>query len=335
MSRTYAESPSGDQPVTPLYFDAPGALIDEFVRDYADGPVKTQRFYADQVGRAFRQFLDGAGVRRVNEITPQLVRDFLEAERARGLSRKSVQHRYMSAWKFLSWCVQNGYLTTVLGLDKRMSPTMNPASLVKKPTVPRVIRVGFTRDELRAIVREASPSARNKRNWIGVRNRAMIYFLLGTGARADEMLAMNLDDVRWADGTNGPRVYLQHGKGERARPMPVGRNMATALRDYLRVRPRVNSEALWVGLFGDRLTYDGLKSMCRRVEVYSGVDDVEPHRFRHTFAVAHYEANRDLIGCQHALGHSSPETTMRYLQGLGVSFHLRAKHPSPDEWLLG
>lgn len=37
------------------------------------------------------------------------------------------------------------------------------------------------------------------------------------------------------------------------------------------------------------------------------------HKLRHAFATAGFVATRNLVAVQHALGHKSPETTLRYI----------------------
>jgi integrase len=327
VKRKILESPVSDQLVDTLYFDAPSALIEDFLADYNGGPPKTQQFYRDQVGRAFLLYLQGEGVRRIGEVTPQLVRAYLDAQGH--LSRKSILHRYMAARTFLQWCVRQGKLTAIVGMDKRGNPTRNPADLVRKPTVPSSMRTGYDKEDTKLLLRAAAPSARNRRDWIGVRNLALLITLIGTGARADELLSMSVDDIDWQHAR-----LLLHGKGERDRYMPMGKKLNTALKDYVRVRPRTPEPALWITMFGNPFDYDALRDMLKDLEERTGVERVQAHRFRHTYAVAHYEANRDVVALQHALAHRSPQTTMTYLQGLGFDFHLRARYPHVDEWLV-
>ena len=77
------------------------------------------------------------------------------------------------------------------------------------------------------------------------------------------------------------------GKGRRSRGVPVGARTANAVRRYLRLRMRHplarGTEALWIGRKG-ALSNSGLRQMLERRALEAGVENVHPHRFRHTFA---------------------------------------------------
>lgn len=292
--------------------------------------MKTRRWYEDQVGRAFAGWLTFRGISDVSEITPPVIRAYLDSEanrpefvayvpERRTLSKKSIAHRYTSCRTFLEWCMRQGYMFAGNG---------NPAAFVRKPVVPEAVEIGFDRDEIDRLVK-FSCTDRNRRNWLGLRDRAIVIVLLGTGARSDEILGLRIDDV---DLTR-ERLRLFR-KGQREGFMPMGTNMRQAIREYIAARPRVPDDALWLNLYGEPLNYQALRMMLRRLAECAGVANVHAHRFRHTYATEFYRANRDLVATQHALDHSQPATTMRYLKSLGFSFHLEARNPTPDTWLI-
>lgn len=308
-------------------------LIEDFQRGYLDSSPHTWRFYRGQM-RAFTAWLAAARIDDPAAITPVALRDFLDHERAqpvlyrnprtpdadpvdsgRTLSAKSMSHRYQAAGTFLAWCVAQGHIVT------------NPIERVKRPKVPKRILVGYTNDEVKRMLKYAM-GHEAKRHWINYRDQAILLLLLATGARANELLALRTGELDFQR-----RRVLLHGKGGRDRLMPMGEKSALALRDYLRVRPKLPSDAVFVTLFGDPMEYDALRDLLLRLEEYADVQDISAHRFRRTYAAAHYERNRDLIALQHALDHASVATTMVYLNGLGFSFHERAQHPDPTEWL--
>jgi integrase/recombinase XerD len=308
-----------------LSVDFVSILVQDFLNDYATSSAGTQNYWRDQVQRVFHGWLHARGILSPDQITPALLREYI-AEQAnpkrepKRLSQKSVRHRYLGMHRFLAWCVEQGHLTE------------NPAAKVRPPKVDRTIRRGYTREELdRMMLYVAHPNAR--RNWIQLRNRAILVFLIGTGARADELLRLTLDDVR-LKGRREDKQALLHGKGGKDRMMPLGQHLQAALSLYLDARPRVPHDAMWLTLYGDPLNYDAVRDMLLDLEQRCGVPEMQAHRFRHTYATEHYRKNRDLVGLQHALGHTEPETTIGYLRGLGVAFHQEARYPSPDEWLV-
>lgn len=196
---------------------------------------------------------------------------------------------------------------------------------VAKPRAPQPLRQGYAKEELTLLLQYAAKAP----GWLKVRDRAIVVTLVGTGARAMELLAMRPEDIDWKR-----RTILLHGKGKKDRRVPRGRKVFRALQDYYKVRPATPWLEAWCTQRRTRMNYAALNSMIKNLGGYAGVRDVTPHRFRHTFATEHYRANRDLIALKAALGHSKVETTMTYLRGLGLDFALDAEHPSPDKWLV-
>jgi site-specific recombinase XerD len=93
---------------------------------------------------------------------------------------------------------------------------------------------------------------------------------------------MSVEDVDWEQD-----VLLVMGKGRRARAVPFGAKTADALRRYLRARLRhpkaETTNALWLSRQG-ALTPSGIAQVLERRGREAGVEDVHPHRFRHSFA---------------------------------------------------
>ncbi len=82
-------------------------------------------------------------------------------------------------------------------------------------------------------------------------------------------------------------VAIVKGKGRRGRAVPYGRKTADALRCYVRARaghPHAATSALWLGKKGPVTVSGVAQILVERRGKQAGVDDVHPHRFRHTFA---------------------------------------------------
>ena len=119
---------------------------------------------------------------------------------------------------------------------------------------------------------------------VGLRDRAMMETLYGTGLRREECYRLDLDDVDLGAMT----LVVRQAKGGRSRLLPVGKRMGAALQTYLVAgRPQLNpppaETAVFVDRFGKRLSYDMysiiVKGYGRRVKL-----QVTPHLLRHAFA---------------------------------------------------
>jgi integrase len=63
-----------------------------------------------------------------------------------------------------------------------------------------------------------------------------------------------------------------------------------------------------------RLSYHELYMRVKRIGKRAGIDNLYPHKLRHTYASFLYKTANDLRNTQLQLGHSRPEITARYAQ---------------------
>jgi integrase/recombinase XerD len=153
-----------------------------------------------------------------------------------------------------------------------------------------------------------------------LRDRALLEFLYGTGARISEATGLDIDELRLDED---PVVRLA-GKGGKQRVVPVGSYAVRALEAYLvRARPalaaaskRVSvSPAVFLNARGGRLTRQGAWGILRAAADRAGLDpetDVSPHTLRHSFATHMLDGGADIRVVQELLGHASVATTQIY-----------------------
>lgn len=301
------------QVLKPVGFE-PQTVIPAFIEEYEYGPSqKTVAFHRDNLLQNFLPYLNGRAVKDVAEVTPELMRHYLVEQASRGLKPWTLSGRFYSALRFFNWCIEQGYIDA------------NPMARLKRPKTPERARNAFNRKEIHRLMTVANA----KPGWIGARDRALLSVLLGTGARASELAGIEMRDIDWPR-----RRILLHGKGSKDRRVPMGAVTAKAIRDYIRVRPAVNTDRLWVTHRQAPMEYSAIEMMVRHLGDYADVHPCHLHRFRHTFAVEFYGRNRDILALKGMLGHTSVEMTMRYLASLGIDYHETGKYSSPDEWLV-
>jgi integrase/recombinase XerD len=148
-----------------------------------------------------------------------------------------------------------------------------------------------------------------------LRDRALLEFLYGTGARISEATSLDVDDLDHL--ARDPAVLLT-GKGGKQRYVPVGRYAVKALDAYLvRGRPalaagRRQSPAVFLNARGGRLTRQGAWGILREAGLRSGNSGVSPHTLRHSFATHLLDGGADIRVVQELLGHASVATTQVY-----------------------
>jgi len=146
------------------------------------------------------------------------------------------------------------------------------------------------------------------------RDRAMVLLMWAEGLRAAEVLNLTINDI---DATSKSLRIL--GKGRKQRVMPLADAVAATLRLYAQVeRPATDSLSVFIVLKGPRrgspLSMDGLRRIFRYHRGKSGVTQANPHRFRHSFGTNMTRRRVPLLVLARMMGHSSPQTTMRYVE---------------------
>jgi site-specific recombinase XerD len=215
-------------------------------------------------------FLAAKGMPRdVEAIRREHVETFQKDQLDR-LRPASAANRYRSLQQFFRWLAEEGQIKT--------SPMVN----MKPPTVPVVPPPVLEDDQLNALIKTTGGGSFDAR-----RDRAIILVLLDTGVRLSELAGMKVGNVTQARSPH-PWTIAVTGKGDRPRLVALGKGAQIALHWYLGVRanhPRARDPWLWLGLKG-QLTTNGVAQMLRRRGAAAGIDHLNPHRFRHSFAHA-------------------------------------------------
>ena len=210
----------------------------------------------------------------------------------------------------------------------------DPAREVAPPPPPRRLPKAIPLDAVERILDAAgSPDDPDPRV---LRDRALLEFLYGTGARISEATGLDVDDLEHL--AQEPAVLLT-GKGGKQRYVPVGSYAVRALDAYLvRGRPvlagkaaRKQSPAVFLNARGGRLTRQGAWGILGQAAARGGESDVSPHTLRHSFATHLLDGGADIRVVQELLGHASVTTTQVYtlvtvdkLREVYVAAHPRA-----------
>lgn len=145
----------------------------------------------------------------------------------------------------------------------------------------------------------------------------LIYYLLfATGVRCSELVSIEVDDLHLTE-RNGKNNYsfvvIRNGKGNKVRKVNLNAQVVAAIREYLKVRPHVNSNKLLQGQRGS-LTRLAINKV---LEKYSKIAQLEyivtPHMARHTFCSKLIkEGQVDPKTVAILSGHSSVDTLFRF-----------------------
>ena len=261
--------------------------------------------------RRYSSVLAGRGKTRLGDVTPADVAEFLaslregDAEHA-ALAVSSAARAVIAVRGLHAFAVAQGLADT------------DPAREVPPPAPPRRLPKAITLADVERLLDAAGPapgdvSADPRR----LRDRALLEFLYGTGARISEATGLDVDELQLR---TDPVVRLI-GKGGKHRVVPVGGYAARALEAYLvRARPALAaaarrtsvSPAVFLNARGGRLTRQGAWGVLRAAAGQARLDGVSPHTLRHSFATHLLDGGADIRVVQELLGHASVTTTQVY-----------------------
>jgi integrase len=176
----------------------------------------------------------------------------------------------------------------------------------------------FTDDQLRALL-----AACKDRELRDKRDEAIIRLMVETGARAGEILALQMADVDLAAGM----AVIHRGKGGKGRRVPFGPRTGAAIDRYIRARRRhrlAATPALWLGEAGRGFAYHGLRDTLASRAQRAGISGFYLHRLRHTAAHRWLAAGGSEGGLMAVAGWTRPDMLLRYTRA-------RAEQRAADE----
>lgn len=202
-------------------------------------------------------------------------------------------------------------------LDHRDNPL---AAFPSIKAVPRKLPVALSSEQVSRLLREPKPDT-----VIGLRDRAMLALLYGTGIRASECASLRNANVDLKQLT----ITVQ-GKGGHERSIPLNAELAEVLRTYIEVRGAAPNHApFFRSRFGRSLSRGGVYERVRTWGQRSRLGiPLSPHRIRHTFATHLVRAGVGLVTIRDLLGHRLITSTQIYLHVTADDLRAAAaRHP--------
>jgi len=264
--------------------------------------------------RRYAATLASRGKTRLADVTPADVAEFLaslregDAEHA-ALAVSSSARAVIAVRGLHAFAAAQGLADT------------DPAREVPPPSPPRRLPKAITLDAVERLLDAAGPGPDDpSADPRLLRDRALLEFLYGTGARISEATGLDVDELQ----LGADPVVRLIGKGGKHRVVPVGRYAARSLEAYLvRARPGLAAAsrrasavpAVFLNARGGRLTRQGAWGVLHAAAGRARLDPetgVSPHTLRHSFATHMLDGGADIRVVQELLGHASVTTTQVY-----------------------
>jgi len=275
--------------------------------------------------RYLQEFLEED--RAMDEISAGDVRAFLGS--LDGMSPNSVRKHYVGLSALWTWAVGEGVAR------RHVVREVDPPRETRRDIIP------YTEEDVKAMlskcersrgyVRPGKRRCANSRP-TAMRDRAMITLLVDTGIRASELCGLRI----YQCDLRNQRVTVE-GKGRKERVVPISARTAQVIWRYLATREDAERKAgfLFTTMRGGPMERNALRRLLHRIGERAGVQGVNVHRFRHTFAIWFLRNGGNVFALQRVLGHSTMTMVERYLAIAQTDVEDAHRQASPvANWLL-
>lgn len=236
-------------------------------------------------------------------IDRRLLRSYIADLHFQGQNKRSVARRLSALRSFFSYAHAQKIISS------------NPLEEIETPKIDKKIPQTLNYDQIQVLFEQPDIN-----DYLGFRDRAIMELFYSSGLRVSELVALDRHDF----DPKGLLVKLK-GKGKKERIIPITKNAAKWIEDYLNHierhanvdghRAQYDASAIFLNRLGTRLTPRSVDRNFDRYIYASGLaGKATPHTIRHTIATHWLENGMDLKTIQLLLGHSSLATTTIYTQ---------------------
>jgi integrase/recombinase XerD len=188
---------------------------------------------------------------------------------------------------------------------------INPVEGVKRPqSIPKRPRLGFTDEEVNRIL-----DSHDATTLQGLNTKAVLSFLLYTGCRISEVLAVKVSDI---EDRGNLKVVVIRGKGDKIRTLPLHPKLLKTLLELISLRQKGQVDYLFTRVKGEgkddepmrrQSVGELLKTTLRRLKLDTGRS---LHSSRRTVISNLLENGARIESVAELAGHANINTTARY-----------------------
>lgn len=280
--------------------------FEAYLKSQDRSPLTSQAYLSD-----LRQF--AAWFEQTNGETPTPkrvtvldVRDYRQyLLTVRNRKPSTINRHLASIAVWLDWAMTTGQISH--------NPARQVRGMNSVPQPPKWL----TRQEEGALLRQVERAVQSAKTEPAkrqaLRNRALVVGMLNTGLRAGEICNLRMGDIEISERKG--QVTVRSGKGNKQRSVPLNKQARQALAAWLDVRPDVDSNWVFTGQRGNKLSTSALRRVISDLAHAAKLDpqEVSPHTLRHTCAKRLVDVGVSLEKVATLLGHSNLNTTRIYL----------------------
>lgn len=253
--------------------------------------------YLHDVAKLEAYFLEEEIVKSPADIKTDDLKSFLQFVHSSGLSSHSQARNLSGIKAFFKYLL----LEDIIEDD--------PSALLQSPKLSRKLPDTLTLTEINSLI-DAIDLSKTE----GMRNKAMLEMLYGSGLRVSELINLKISNLF----LNLDLIKIL-GKGNKERLVPIGGSAKKFLtiwlnevRVHFKIKPG-EEDFVFLNRRGSPLSrvmvFLIIKDLAEKIGLKK---TISPHTFRHSFATHLIEGGADLRAVQEMLGHESITTTEIY-----------------------
>ncbi len=264
-------------------------------RDLSPLTVEAYRSDLEQFG----EWLGRLGMSDLAALDRRTLRRYVSFLGQRRYARRTIARKASAIRSLLAWAVERELLDADPSDDLAVPKLDRP--------LPKVLKASHA-GRLCEAPPDDSPA--------GIRDRAVLELLYGSGLRVAEVCGLDLPDLDLRHG----RLRVT-GKGRKQRQIPVSNAARRALTSYVAGSRVVFLEkhpdgpdraAVFLNDRGNRLGPRSVRRLMTKYGTAEGLPPTSPHALRHSFATHLLDGGADLRTVQELLGHENLATTQIY-----------------------
>lgn len=141
-----------------------------------------------------------------------------------------------------------------------------------------------------------------------VRVAAIVELILQTGLRISEVANLKVADIA------KNKLTIEAYATQKERHIPLNKPASDALNRYLGIRPKSDSQYVFVSKNGKPLAVRNIRAAVDRYMQKAGIERFSVNDLRTTFLIENLKGGVDLILLSQVMGHKRLSTTERYLE---------------------
>lgn len=260
------------------------------------------------------------------EYTPNTIKDiissvrrmnaFIQADNIKDFSTEAIRNYLYTQREQLCWAPrtfinQRQYIKIFFNYCVAHNHTQkNPVDKIQRPKVPENLPRFLTSKQVSSILIHLELCQWRYKSE-RYRNKTIIYTLLFTGMRLNELVNLKVTDINMDE----QEIIIRKGKGNKQRIIPIHPQLLPVLEYYFEYLSKRKDQSIWFfyNLKNSDKQMNGrsVQMLCEKLSKKSGIK-FTPHWLRHTMGRNLTNAELNVYKIKEILGHSTIKATQIY-----------------------